>query len=61
VNPAVDQGVWSSGMIVLGVVGVACPPLLIYSVGLDQIGKDVIQEAWENDMYRKYGQLPRYY
>ncbi|WP_321299034.1 hypothetical protein [Marinifilum fragile] len=62
-NPTADQGVWSSGMIALGAVSVVCPPLLIYSVGLDQIGKDVIRETWENDMYmyRKYGQLPRYY
>jgi hypothetical protein len=62
-NPTIDQGVWSAGMVGLGVVGVACPPLLGYSLLLDRIGKDVIQQSWENKlhMYREYRQLPRYF
>ena len=60
-NPTVDQGIWSSGMIGLGIFGIACPPILVYSVILDQVGKDGIRQVWEHDMkmYREYGRLPR--
>ena len=60
-NPTPEQGVWSSGMIGLGIVGTICPPVIVYSIVLDQVGMDGIQQVWEHEMhmYREYGVLPR--